>query len=628
MHDEVANQSTSSNVNTVSPSNQVKIDIIPPTHPQVVKLVGGIDVCDNKPAPPNDFQPASSKTSARTMLKSDTYGLSTPRGQIFHLRSVAREWFMMILVLQALYIFPPVSAWERCSSKEGGGICPNGSVCCPSQIQGVSACVPVAHSNLPNANRTGQCCGDFTSGCPFGYQCAGPNLSSPSAASDGICTPTNETVSEDPWAHSVPRYQLCRIPPTMLQLHGFPLSLSSHGNANDTDDNDYLYNLGYYSSQGSITDPTNSHHKVETVVLILHGSLRDADDYFCAGLTLVDDKEQSSTIEYDEHVLILTPWFASLSDDTSDRSSKAEQIRQLLQWDDVVPAYDSFYWHIWRYGADAHNAAISSFLALDRMVEYLVTSTEEFPSLQQITVVGHSGKMFLSISDSLYSPVSSQSDTFYFNQAGGQMAHRWALLSDTPAWTVMDIRVVVANPRSFAYLDERRWLPSSDGLGEEFREPLHEEMEGCPEYNQWLWGLQDGGDLACPYRDNAISQVRSMSELGERYATRDVIYLSGEYDIIPQDHDHCAAVIQGRTRIERARNYVSALQRAVGRPVHEWYIVPWSGHDHALMFQSQIGRSVILGRRNQSDALHQDEDDCMKDVSQTSRFIIPMNEKP
>lgn len=213
--------------------------------------------------------------------------------------------------------------------------------------------------------------------------------------------------------------------------------------------------------------------------------------------------------------------------------------------------------------------------------------------------------------------------------AGGQMAHRWALLSSSPAWDVSNIRVVAANPRSYAYLDERRWYSSDPSTStKDFRKPVQGELDACPEYNHWLWGLQDGGDLPCPYRDDAMAETRSKAVLAQRYAARDVHYLSGQFDIIPQDHDHCAALLQGRNRNERARNYFSGLQEYFGFPAHKLHFVPFSGHDHALMFQSPIGRLLIMGKGTNNDAAHLEEVEDARSFSQTSRFIVPRSENP
>lgn len=132
---------------------------------------------------------------------------------------------------------------------------------------------------------------------------------------------------------------------------------------------------------------------------------------------------------------------------------------------------------------------------------------------------------------------------------------RWALLSNSPAWEAMKIRVVVANPRSYAYLDDRRWF--ADGLDntkkndpreinqdytatkvharnangtraetkEVFRRPApNDDVEAfCPWYNHWLWGLEDGGEVLCPYRDSVVAERGSSSAIAKRYASRNVV---------------------------------------------------------------------------------------------------------
>ena len=95
----------------------------------------------------------------------------------------------------------------------------------------------------------------------------------------------------------------------------------------------------------------------------------------------------------------------------------------------------------------------------------------------------------------------------------------------------MNIRVVVANARSYAYLDVRRWFPPLPGddqntNGKEvFRRPVPEDgiETNCPWYNHWLWGLEDGGEVACPYRDNAVLEAGSIAVITKRYATRNVV---------------------------------------------------------------------------------------------------------
>jgi hypothetical protein len=137
--------------------------------------------------------------------------------------------------------------------------------------------------------------------------------------------------------------------------------------------------------------------------------------------------------------------------------------------------------------------------------------------------------------------------------------------------------------------------------------------------------LEGGGELFCPYRDDAVRTAGSTKAIAERYATRDLVYLSGEYDIVPQDHDHCAARLQGSSRHERAIEYFNGLAEYFGRQVHELYVVPNSNHDHAIMFQSDIGRQVILrkGTNKNSESSGAGQVGGIESYSQTSRKIIP-----
>lgn len=181
--------------------------------------------------------------------------------------------------------------------------------------------------------------------------------------------------------------------------------------------------------------------------------------------------------------------------------------------------------------------------------------------------------------------------------AGGQTLQRWSLLSNSHSWNSVDIRVVVANPRSYAYLDGRRWFNSKTEM--EFRFPTSKEDKRCPWYNQWLWGLEDGGNLFVPYRDDAMATAGNASAIAKRYASRTVIYLSGEYDTIPQTNDRCGNALQGENRHERALRFYSGLQEYFGTPdppIHDFRTIRQSNHDHALMFQSPQGRDAILGK--------------------------------
>jgi pimeloyl-ACP methyl ester carboxylesterase len=353
---------------------------------------------------------------------------------------------------------------------------------------------------------------------------------------------------------------MCQIPDeSMKVLHGFPMM-------------PFQDQFAYYSNMGPITAKHSDQlKKVEKVLIMIHGSSRNAEDYFCASLSLVPKEER-------DKVLVITPrflapddidgiiaeyvennniWFYQEDDETVSDGSAPPHLEFLI-WQDK--SSDGFpLSHTWRYGADAMSAPISSFDALDRLVAFLDRTKSIFPNLKQVSVAGHS--------------------------AGGQFSHRWALLSNEAFWSSreVEIRAIAANPRSYCYLDERRWIQVDENTMM-FEKPSDESIGSCPEYNEWTWGLEEGEYLDCRYKDLAVNQTSS-SAMAERYALRNVSYLTGEYDTITQD-DHCAThSFQGRDRHERALNYFAALKTFFSSTYlnHQIYTVPESPHDHFLM---------------------------------------------
>ncbi len=427
-------------------------------------------------------------------------------------------------------------AWKQCKKEDGGGRCPEGNTCCPTVHTGISSCIPSKTQDPDNA--LGQCC-DATTGCGYGYRCA----------TDPQDRPFCQLQPNPPeyLTNDTSRYELCIVPNEMQTLIGFPM-----GNG--------TFVAPYYSNMGDITHASTYHLLVEKVIILVHGSERNADDYFCAALSLLMDDPQNTM----ESTLVITPLYAA--------PEGGHLIDNQLIWADHREGKMYPLSHSWRYGADAKNAPISSYAVLDSMVEYLVSATVQFPKLQRIAVAGHS--------------------------AGGQVTHRWSLLSNTIAWNEdipIEVVAVVANPRSYCYLDARRFLQDQS-----FGIPDSDDIRICSNYNQWQWGLEEGGYVPCPYRDRALQQT-PVKVMAQRYATRNLVYMSGELDTIPTNDSCETSIFQGRNRQERAKRYVQALQEYFQREIHQFYIIQGSPHDHTLMFQSKEGRIAILGNDKGND---------------------------
>ncbi len=585
----------------------------------------------------------------------------------------AKKRFLLCVLLAVVATKNIVTAWKQCSPEEGGGICPDGNTCCPTGTPGLSSCIPGRARDPDGAG--GQCCDtEGATGCPFGYECAVHEDTKPIQ----ICK-RKEPHTEDLNAKETPRYRLCRL---------------SQSPSSSSSDDDYRlqnfpidgFNAVYYSNMGSIyPNETNAQKfaNVEIVLVMVHGSGRNADDYLCAGMSTaeaISNFGQStngnrtkllSTNDKHGKFLVIAPRF--LADiDHEDRKLFPNTLYWWERGKDIPLS------HTWRYGADAANTlpkrgdsknqtgGISSYAVMDRLLEHIIGSKHSkgkttklrrsleqredysFPNLKRIVVAGHS--------------------------AGGQYVHRWSLLSSSPviwgeggdlgdkdspvrtnAATVatnhrkVEMRMVVANPRSYCYPDNRRMIRTGTFSNGQFRHvgtnpsntdnsvnkkadssldngdstvnsysyrfeiPDSRDIDACPTYDQWQWGLEPGGDVLCPYKDNALDLVQNnMTALALRYSKRKVFYLAGQHDTIVQD-DRCETYdFQGDHRNERARRYYRALteylatletdraqstsnKRTKQNLIHEFHQVPGSPHDHTLMFQSAPAREAFYG---------------------------------
>ena len=305
----------------------------------------------------------------------------------------------------------------------------------------------------------------------------------------------------------------------------------------------------------------------------------------------------------------------------SDDSPRTSSSLPYLQWDAQYPIF-----HTWRYGAESisdvnynNNATISSFGAMDVLLESLC-DRKRFPNLQRIVVTGHSaGGQFVH-----RWALSSNSWCF----GDGQYAHRWAPKSDLP-----NVRTVVANPRSFTYLDNRRYfavaaqmnaLEDRRSLAEdeetltqfndfELRPPRASEENECNGFNKYEWGLDPDEEVPAPYVMNNVQKLidhGDNSELFCRYASRDVVYITGQRDIeILSAENRYKGFhgdrFQGPSRRERSERFFAALQargkelefcgRVGGGDTHVRRIVKDVAHDHALMFASPEGIQAMFG---------------------------------
>jgi hypothetical protein len=560
-----------------------------------------------------------------------------------------RLWLFFLKVSLLLGVFPVCWSYQQCPPEEGGGICPDFSTCCPTEVLGQSSCISVK----PGEPK-GICCSDIkgglgSTGCPSGYECKRGRASPFRSNRDRYCHRVDPDYhGPKPKPLVLPRYKLITLPRTvMTHVYGLPVVVaekeetkrklrrlsnnndnSNDHDTNDTNDNDTKH-VAYFSTMGSLDSSTPqdvaNHQRVTTVLIMVHGSGRTAEDYlYGAASSLPKDQQDPNNAT----MLVLSPWFLDPDDAISETETETEKTEHekdysktdahedipvsstvkkssstndnnipiplppnTLRWYENGPTIS----HTWRYGANAINSTVSSFAAIDLMVEKLLllaNKSDRFPSLERILVAGHS--------------------------AGGQFVQRWALLSNSKVWQPssspnnntnnngINIRVIPANPRCFAYLDERRFVRDNSSGKTLFQRPNDDVIASCPDYNEWIWGLEEGGDIAVPYKDQAMAKAGGPQAMAHRYVTRRrLIYIAGGEDLEIFDDD-CGSVFQGQTRLERSHAYIMSLLRVFPQEMkrskkHTRLVVPGVPHDHMLMFQSPEGQEALFGEQNDTE---------------------------
>lgn len=158
--------------------------------------------------------------------------------------------------------------------------------------------------------------------------------------------------------------------------------------------------------------------------------------------------------------------------------------------------------------------------------------------------------------------------------AGGQFVNRYAAASSVTA----DEYIVMA-ASSYLWFDEKR--PAGRARTRE-----------CSAANRWKFGLEGR---------NQYARASTASEMRERYAERNVLYVVGSEDDSPTSRglDHsCGAELQGSNRLERMENYHMALERFFGPDIHERHemrIVSGVAHNGPKLLRSASARQVLRG---------------------------------
>ena len=273
--------------------------------------------------------------------------------------------------------------------------------------------------------------------------------------------------------------------------------------------------------------------KIERVLIVIHGRLRNAETYRQSAERAADLAGQSA------NTLVIAPQFLNETDVA------------LHPVADTVLRWQGNDWMAG--GLSTAPFALSSYAALDQIIARL-GDRRQFPDVKDVVIAGHSG--------------------------GAQVVQRYALLShEQPELEAagVHVRYVIANPSSYAYFDERR--------------PVAFSHAGCPAFNRWKYGLSDLPAYAAGQTPEQLEENYVQRDIVYLLGQQDIDPNHPALD------KSCEAKAQGANRLIRGRSYFEFLKRSHPQGLNQQLIeVPGVGHNGDGMFTSPEGQKVLFGQ--------------------------------
>lgn len=297
-----------------------------------------------------------------------------------------------------------------------------------------------------------------------------------------------------------------------------------------------------YASNHPIAEKND---QIKQLVIYIHGARRNGLDYYEWGEKAVNAANKK------EETLFISPQFNS-EKDIEDHQHDATHL----------------FWvkNNWRIGDESVSSekrkmedSFSSFSLVDSLIAR-ACNKKLFPSLQKITIVGHS--------------------------AGGQFVSRYVGMTPMPTIaSSYTFNFIVMNPSTYMYLDDRRPVKTENGLA--FAKP---DPAACPNFNDYPRGV----DKLNPYAVKV-----GLETIKQQFLKRDIRYILGEKDVNVNDSSldkTCEGNMQGRFRLERGQFFYEYIQSySPEKKIHQIAVVPDVAHDGDKMVNSKEARWHIFG---------------------------------
>jgi hypothetical protein len=300
--------------------------------------------------------------------------------------------------------------------------------------------------------------------------------------------------------------------------------------------------------------------------VFVHGILRDADNHFRTALAAAFLAGALND------TVIVAPRFASNS---STSGNQAGNCRDAMAEGEANWVCENQRPDTWRSGgAEVGGTNLSSFDFMDDVLHRLARK-DIFPNLRVIVVAGHS--------------------------AGGQFVSRYEMLNRVDDQLGVPISYIVANPSSYAYVDNLRPTPSAfpptiltKALGGSEAKSAksspaflpYADGKNCNGYETWPYGLR-----ARPHYSSTLTD----EQISKQLVARSVTYLLGEADVLPLGvfDTSCPAMAQGPTRLERGLAFHKYVNENLNAH-HRMIIVQFCSHSQRCMFTSDVSLPLMF----------------------------------
>jgi len=279
--------------------------------------------------------------------------------------------------------------------------------------------------------------------------------------------------------------------------------------------------------------------QITRAFVMVHGTNRDADNYF---RTSIAAAFLGSALD---DTIVIAPHIASSAGSCHDPLAPNE-----VSWSCTGDS--------WRSGGTAVSTdRLTSFDFVDELLRKLAKK-DVFPNLKSIVVAGHS--------------------------AGGQYVNRYSMANRIHETLGVPITYVVANPSSYAWLDDTR--PTADAS----TFTPFAGADKCPNFDRWPYGLEN--------RTGGYTAKMSDDQLKKQLASRPVTYLLGEIDILPLGgfDSSCSAMAQGPTRRARGEAFAKFVNQKIGAR-HNMQIIHLCGHNARCMFTDETALPLIFPKQ-------------------------------